>query len=114
MDEVVRKVAALGLPGVVLLVTMASTGLAGAAAITAALAALGPAGMLGGIAFLGIVGIAGDALSKFGLEAILSEVYLERGRQGASNEELYGEINQLWVSNELKRLLTEVIGRGYR
>jgi hypothetical protein len=47
MDEVVRKIAALGLPGVVLLVTMASTGLAGAAAITAALAALGPAGIMG-------------------------------------------------------------------
>jgi hypothetical protein len=34
MDEVVRKVAALGLPGVLLVVTMATTGLVGAAAIT--------------------------------------------------------------------------------
>ena len=114
MDEVVRKVAALGLPGIVLLVTMASTGLVGAAAITAALAALGPAGMLGGIALLGVVGIAGDALSKFGLEAILSEVYLERRRQGASIEGLHREINQLWVSNDLKRLLREVVSRGHR
>lgn len=109
MDEVVRKVAALGLPGVILLVTMASTGLAGAAAITAALAALGPAGMLGGIAFLGIVGIAGDALSKFGLEAILSGVYLERRQQGDTIEQLQREINELWVSDELKRLLREVV-----
>ncbi|MBN8561066.1 MAG: hypothetical protein J0L70_11115 [Leptolyngbya sp. UWPOB_LEPTO1] len=111
MDEVVRKIAALGLPGVVLLVTMASTGLAGAAAITAALAALGPAGMLGGVAFLGVVGIAGDALSKFGLEAILSGVYLERRRQGASITSLHREIDQLWVSNDLKRLLREVVSR---
>jgi hypothetical protein len=46
MDEVVKKVAGLGLPGVILVVTMAATGLTGAAAITAALAFLGgPAGM---------------------------------------------------------------------
>jgi hypothetical protein len=113
MDEVVRKVAALGLPGVVLLITMAATGFTGAAAITAALAALGPAGMLGGIAFLGVVGIAADALSKFGLEAILCEVYLERKRQGASIEQLHWEINQLWVSDDLKRHLKETVTRGY-
>lgn len=109
MDEVVRKIAALGLPGVVLLVTMASTGLAGAAAITAALAALGPGGMIGGIAFLGVVGIAGDALSKFGLEAVLSGVYIERRRQGALVNQLHSEINQLWVSEDLKRLLRESV-----
>lgn len=34
MDEVVKKVAALGLPGVILVITMATTGLTGAAAIT--------------------------------------------------------------------------------
>lgn len=46
MDEVVRKLAGVGLPAVILLITMASTGLAGAAAITTALAILGPGGML--------------------------------------------------------------------
>lgn len=38
MDELVKKIAALGLPGVVLIVVMATTGLTGAAAITTALA----------------------------------------------------------------------------
>ncbi len=41
MDEVVKKIAALGLPGVILVTIMATTGLTGAAAITAALAFLG-------------------------------------------------------------------------
>ena len=42
------KIAALGLPGIILVVTIAATGLTGATAITAALAFLrGPAGMLG-------------------------------------------------------------------
>ncbi len=77
MDEAVRKIAALGLPGVVLLIAMATTGFTGAAAITAALAMLGPGGMIGGILFLGVIGIATDALSKFGLEALLVGVYGE-------------------------------------
>ncbi|HYW21584.1 MAG TPA: hypothetical protein VE956_20230 [Nodularia sp. (in: cyanobacteria)] len=49
MDEIVRKLAGIGLPAIILLITMASTGLAGAAAITAALAMLGPGGMVGAL-----------------------------------------------------------------
>ena len=60
MDEAVRKLAGVGLPGVILLIAMASTGLTGAAAITAALAMLGPGGMIGGVVFLGIIGLASD------------------------------------------------------
>jgi len=68
MDEVVKKVAALGLPGVILVITMAATGLTGAAAITAALAFLGgPGSMLGGIAVLGLTGLITDALAKVSL-----------------------------------------------
>lgn len=37
MDEVIKKVAALGLPGVVLVIVMTTIGLSGAAAITATL-----------------------------------------------------------------------------
>jgi len=70
MDEAVRKIAALGLPGVVLLIAMATTGFTGAAAITAALAMLGPGGMIGGIMFLGVIGIATDALCDILLHRI--------------------------------------------
>jgi hypothetical protein len=109
MDEVVRKIAALGLPGIILLIAMATTGLTGAAAITAALAMLGPGGMIGGIAFLGVVGIASDALSKYGLSALLKAVYLERRRKGESLERLRREIDKLWISNDLKRELREEV-----
>lgn len=79
MDELVKKVAALGLPGVILVVAMAATGLTGAAAITAALAFLGgPAGMLGGITVLGLTGLITDALAKVGLEDFLTAIYCER------------------------------------
>ena len=112
MDEVVRKVAALGLPGVILLIAMATTGFTGAAAITAALAMLGPFGMIGGIAFLGVVGIAADGLSKFGLEALLVGIYKERQQEGESKASLCKEIERLMVSRDLKRKLKEEVNNA--
>ncbi len=111
MDEFVRKAAALGLPAIMLVIVMATTGLAGAAAITAALAALGdPAGMLGGIALLGIIGLATETLSKYGLEAVLIEIYRQRLQNGNSKSSLCGEIRNLPISTELKRTLKENLG----
>lgn len=94
-----------------LVIVMATTGLAGAAAITAALAALGaPAGMLGGIALLGIIGLATETLSKYGLEAVLIEIYRQRLQNGNSKSSLCGEIRNLPISTELKRTLKEDLG----
>jgi hypothetical protein len=110
MDEAVRKIAALGLPGVILLIAMATTGFTGAAAITAALAMLRPGGMIGGIMFLGVISIAADALSKFGLEALLVGVYTDRHNKGETKEALCNEINGLFISEDLKRRLREEFG----
>ena len=110
MDEVVRKLASIGLPAIILLITMASTGLAGAAAITAALAMLGPGGMVGGIVLLGIVGLASDALSKYGLTALLKAIYSERRSRGESLQNLCREIDSLPISKELKLVLKDDIG----
>jgi hypothetical protein len=110
MDEIVRKLAGVGLPAVVLLITMASTGLAGAAAITAALAMLGPGGMIGGIVLLGIIGLASDALTKYGLNALLQGIYQERKAKGESLHNLCREIDGLPISRELKLIIKEHIG----
>lgn len=107
MDEAVRKIAALGLPGVILLIAMATTGFTGAAAITAALAMLGPGGMIGGIMFLGVISIAADALSKFGLETLLIGVYKDRYEKGETLAALKKEISGLFISDDLKRKLKE-------
>lgn len=61
LDQVVAKIAALGVPGLVLLIAMTATGYTGAAALTTALVSLGPGGMLGGIATLGIGVLTSDA-----------------------------------------------------
>jgi hypothetical protein len=107
MDEFVRKSAGIGLPVVVLLITMATTGLTGAAVITAALALLGPGGMIGGIVLLGIIGLAAEMLSKFGLETLLVAIYAERKKNGESTDKLMREIQKLPISGDLKRKLRE-------
>jgi len=115
MDEAIKKVAALGLPGVVLVITMSATGLTGAAAITAALAFLGgPAGMLGGIAVLGITGLITDALTKVGLEDFLTAVYCQR-RQQEPQGKLLEEIDSLLlfdgdIKDRLKATVTDGCG----
>lgn len=111
MDEFARKAAALGLPAILLVIVMGTTGLAGAAAITAALATLGgPAGMLGGIALLGIAGLATEMLSKYGLEALLIAIYRQRIQNGESRSGLGGEIRKLPISDDLKRKLSDEFG----
>lgn len=97
MDEVIRKVAALGLPGVTLVITMAATGFAGAAAITTALAALGgPFGMLGRIGVLGVMALVADALSKYGIDTLLAGIYLER-----SKTESIGVSDRITIGNSI-------------
>lgn len=112
MDELIRKVAALGLPAVILAVVMASTGLAGAAAITSALAILGgPAGMVGGIFALGTVGILTDLLAKFGIELVLMRIYEIRSEK-ENVEKLCQEIDNLpFISNELKQKVKTLIDK---
>ncbi|EAW37139.1 hypothetical protein L8106_19206 [Lyngbya sp. PCC 8106] len=107
MDEIISKLAGIGFPAVVLLITMATTGLTGAAAITAALAMLGPGGMIGGIVLLGIIGLASDALTKYGLEALLVGVYKERISNGETKINLSQEIDKLPISRELKLMIKD-------
>lgn len=113
MDEVIQKVAALGLPGVVLVVVMATTGLTGAAAITSALAILGgPAGMLGGIAVLGITGLIAETLAKIGLEKFLTSIYCQR-RLTEPIEQLLQELNYLNLLNaDIRERLSKTILDG--
>ncbi|MEH2393607.1 MAG: GTPase [Nostoc sp.] len=114
MDEVIRKVVAMGLPGVILVIVMATTGLTGGAAIVSALAFLGgPAGMLGGIAVLGFTGVLGDLLTKIGLELFLMRIYEERTKT-ESVENLCREIDGLpLINKELKDKVKRIIEKKF-
>lgn len=107
MEKVISKVAALGVPGLMLVVAMAATGLTGAAAITAALAALGPGGMIGGIAFLGVAGLLAQGLTEFGFNAIFTGVVKELYKKGETKCSILNKIEKYPVSKSLKRKLKE-------
>jgi len=91
-DELVRKIASLGLPAVMFAIACsiaAGMGLAGGAVITTALALLGgPFGMIVGIGVLGVATVIGDGVAKYGIEKILIAVYKVHRDNGKSCSEL--------------------------
>ena len=107
MEKIISKVAALGIPGLILMVAMSATGLSGAAALTAALASLGPGGMIGGIALLGVAGLIAQGLTEFGFDAIFSGVVKELYRRGETKDTILSKIEKYPVSKSLKRKLKE-------
>jgi hypothetical protein len=112
MDQIVDKIAALGVPGLVLVVAMAFTGWAGAAAITTALAALGgPLGMLGGIFVLGILSLISKGLADYGFEAIFRATVDELKRKGKSKSDIEREIDSYPISYELKLKIKDYLRR---
>ena len=111
MDKIVPKVAALGIPGLILITAMSAAGYAGAAALTAALSALGPGGMLGGIACLGVVGLLSEGITEFGADAIFVAVVKELYRKGETKESIQEKIKKYLVSKSLKRKLRQKLDK---
>ncbi len=102
MDEVVKKIAALGLPGILLVIAISLSGVAGGYGVVAALAGLGgPFGIIGGLGVLGLTTLVGEAIAGFGIEAVLKNIYTER-RKTESVRYLLKEIKDLPITEELK------------
>ena len=111
MEKIVSKVAALGVPGLILIMAMSASGYVGAAAITAALSALGPGGMLGGIAFLGVSGLVAQGITEFGVDAIFVAVVKELYKSGETKGSIREKIQKYPVSKSLKRKLMEALDK---
>ena len=110
IDEVVERIAGLGVPGLVLLVAMSGSGLFGGAAIVTGLAALGgPFGMIGGIGAVVLSGFIAAAISKYGFENIFRRVIKKLREQGRTEEEILQKINQYPIAKELKLKLRDYI-----
>ncbi|MCD4650659.1 MAG: hypothetical protein K8S56_02565 [Candidatus Cloacimonetes bacterium] len=106
MDKLVNKIVALGVPGLVLLIVISTTGYVGAVAITATLALLGgPFGMLGGLAALGFMVLIANGISKFGFERIFIAVVKNLYDKGESIESIRDKIKKYPLSKELKATL---------
>ncbi|MEH2114388.1 hypothetical protein [Nostoc sp.] len=101
MDEIIKKLAGLGLPGVIIVILTVTSG-GSSAAVAATLTALGgPFGILGGIALLGLITVVGDAVAGSGFEAIVKAIYKERSKT-ESVQFLLQEIKGLPITEELK------------
>ncbi|MEH1772059.1 MAG: hypothetical protein V7K64_29415 [Nostoc sp.] len=101
MDEVVKKLAGLGLPGVILVVLTAASG-GSSAAVAATLTMLGgPFGIVGAIALLGLITVVGDIIAGYGIEAILQAIYAERSKTELVKF-LLQEIKDLPITEDLK------------
>lgn len=111
MEKIISKIAALGIPGLILVVTMSATGFSGAAALTTALASLGPGGMIGGIVVLGVAGLIAQGITEFGFDAIFSGVIKELYKKGETRESILSKIDSYPVSKSLKRKLREEVGK---
>ncbi len=112
MNEVVNKLAALGVPGLVLLIAIATSGAAGGAAIVAALAFLGgPFGIMGGIAVLGIIALVSQGIAQYGVEAIFKAVVERLRESGKTHDRIRAEIDGYPITRDLKRALFEHLDR---
>lgn len=110
MDEIVKKIAGLGLPGVLLVILTAAGG-ASATVVTTITALGGPFGLMGGLGILGLITFVGDALAGYGIENLLKEIYAERKRKKEESvRTLLKEIEDLPITSELKLTLKNSIG----
>lgn len=107
MDKLISRLIGLGVPALVLVIVMGTTGLTGAAAITAGLAALGPFGIIGGITTLGIITLLSQGLAEYGFDAIFTALVKEFYKRGETKNSIYEKVNKYPVSKSLKRKLKE-------
>lgn len=111
MDQIIKKIAALGVPGLVFMVAIELTGLAGAAALTTALAALGPGGIVGGVMTLCVLGAVADGIAEYGFDVIAKGVLKELYCKGESKESIKAKVSKYPVSSKLKSNLYDVVDR---
>lgn len=110
IDKAAEIIAALGVPGLVLIMLMAASPWYGAAAMTSSLAVLGgPFGMAGGLAALPVLTLITIALTRFGFEQVFQAVLIKLIESGNTCEEILEKIDSYRISKELKKKLKEFI-----
>ena len=109
-DKVVAFIVGLGIPGIVLLIAIATTGLTGGAAIVAALATLGgPFGMLGGMALLGVMVLISKGIATYGFEEILVVCLKGLREKGISKAEIIRKVMRYPISRAMKLKVKEAL-----
>lgn len=101
MDEFVERLAGIGVPALVFLIIMSTTGLAGA--ITATLALLGSGGMIGGVITLIVIGAGASVISKYGYSAIITATCKKiMQKDNLTREQMCEKIDKYPITKGLK------------
>lgn len=108
MDQIIKKIAALGVPGLVFMVAIEFSGLVGAAALTTA---LGPGGIVGGVMTLCVLGVIADGIAEYGFDAIVKGVLKELYCRGESKEGIKEKVSKYPISSKLKSNLYDVVDK---
>lgn len=111
MDEIVEKIAGIGVPALMFFVAISMTGLTGAAAYTAALALLGPGGMIGGVMTLLLAGAISSALAKYGFQALFTAIIRKMVSQGESKASIEAKIRRGFYTQGLKAKALEALAK---
>ncbi|WP_159633207.1 hypothetical protein [Erysipelothrix anatis] len=113
LDEIAAKIAAIGVPALILVMAINATGYVGAAAVTVALAALGPGGMVGGVITLLASGTIVSAVTKYGIDSVFNAVVKELLRRGETKQEIINKIQKYPVSKSQKLKIKEMVENYY-
>lgn len=108
LDEIIQKLASLGLPGVIFIIAVSASSATAYPMIYALFGLGGPFGLLGGLGVLGISTIVGDIVTGYGIEALLKAIYLKR-RETETQEYLIKEVEDLPITQALKLNLKKAI-----
>lgn len=106
MEKIISKIAALGIPGLVLTVLFHFAG-GGLSGFLIAMSTLSFGGFWGGFVTLGVIGLISQGLTEFGFDAIFTGVVKELYRRGETKVSIMSKIEGYPVSKSLKRKLKE-------
>lgn len=111
MDELVNRLAGLGVAGVVLVGLVATSSYAGAVAITTSLAILGgPFGMIGGAVMLTLIAGISSAIVKYGVETLAIDLIKQLKENGKSESLIVQEIDSFpMITNGLRAQLRNYV-----
>jgi len=111
MDELVNKIAGLGVAGLVLVGLVATSSYVEAVAITTSLALLGgPFGMIGGVVALTLIAAISSMIAKVGVETLAKAVVKKLKGSGKSEDSIIQEINNFPIITQgLRAQLREYV-----
>lgn len=110
MDEFVERLAGIGIPALIFLTVMSSTGLVGAAAITSTLASLGPGGMIGGIVLLCVISTSSSIIAKYGYSAIITATCKKiMAKENLTVDQMNEKIDKYLITKGLKEKIKSKI-----